>query len=80
MPSQSLHFSKETEDISTVCRCYLFIFKNIYLPSLGLGCSMWVLQALLWHAEPLVAARELLVVAFGIQFPDQEGLSWWLRQ
>ena len=52
----------------------------MYLSSLGLGCSMWVLQALLWHAEPLVAARELLVVAFGIQFPDQEGLSWWLRQ
>ena len=57
-----------------LCHLEHFFFSfNIYfyLFELDLSCSTQDLQSLLWHVGSLVAARELLVVTCGIQFPDQ---------
>ena len=48
-----------------------YIFLNIYLAAVGFSCGTWDIWFLLRHARSLVAACELLVVACGIQFPDQ---------
>ena len=54
----------------------LFFLKKkksvyFYLSALGLCRSTGALWSLLWSARPLLATRELLVVAGGIWFPDQ---------
>ena len=52
---------------------FLFVLKYlfIYLSSLSLTCSSQDLWFSLQHTGHLVAMCELLVVACGIQFPDQ---------
>ena len=50
----------------------LFLLVFIYLAVLGLSCGMQDLQSSLQHEGSLVAAHKLLVVAGGIQFPDED--------
>ena len=49
---------------------FLYIHIFIYLAVPGLGGSMWDFQSSFWHSVSLVAACELLIAAYGIQFPD----------
>ena len=48
---------------------FTFLYLFIYLAVSGLSCGTWDLQ--LQHMGSLVVACEFLVVACGIQFPDQ---------
>ena len=65
-----LLFNKIINDINEMSPFIINFLIFIYLAVPGLSRSMQGLQPSLWHQGLLTAARDLLVSACGIQFPD----------